>query len=283
MPNGSFEDTVNCPQNGEMSNAKYFSSPTLSSPDYFNVCALPSYNTSVPNNLAGYQEPRSGVGYGGIVAYGLGTNYKEYIQTSLTETLKYGRFYSIKYYVSLGSYASVACNNLGLHFSVENISTNNYLTLIFNEALYCNSIVKDTLGWVELSFVYYAQGNENYLVIGNFKDDADTDTLTNVGGVGDNYYYIDDISVTELEYQIPNVFTPNEDGFNDFFYIDTSVFIPDEITILNRWGNVVYYSVDVFSWNGRNKLGSICSDGTYFYVIKTKTNTFEGFVELISN
>lgn len=280
--NGSFEDTVSCPMglNG-ISDAIFFSNPTMGTPDYFNSCALSFSNVSVPNNLGGYQMPRTGEAYAGIVAYGLGTNYKEYIQTKLINILEKDSYYLVQYYVSLGSYASVGCNNLGVSFSSDATFTNNFLTLYSENPIFSSSIVKDTLNWIELSFIYHAKGDENYLLIGNFSDDSNTETLINIGGVGDNYYYIDDISITKIDIQFPNVFTPNNDNVNDLFYFNSQAIRATELTILNRWGNIVYSSTTNFYWNGKSLSGDLCSDGTYFYVIRTKTKTFTGFVELI--
>ena len=75
----------------------------------------------------------------------------------------------------------------------------------------------------------------------------------------------------EPVYELPNVFTPNGDGFND-------VFVPRDITpdlisqvkmhIFNRWGRTVFDTTDPFiNWNGRvGGTGPLCSPGTYFYV-----------------
>jgi len=62
----------------------------------------------------------------------------------------------------------------------------------------------------------------------------------------------------------PNVITPNEDGINDYFTIqDGELFTQIELTILNRWGNVVYYNNDYKNdFGGRLDV----SDGVYFYV-----------------
>ncbi|WP_158276157.1 T9SS type B sorting domain-containing protein [Brumimicrobium oceani] len=81
------------------------------------------------------------------------------------------------------------------------------------------------------------------------------------------------INITEPEvtYEIPNIFTPNGDGENDFFkLINHDNILSLDIVILNRWGNVVFESKTVdFKWNGETKnSGSECSDGTYFYKLQ---------------
>jgi len=64
---------------------------------------------------------------------------------------------------------------------------------------------------------------------------------------------------------VPNVFTPNGDGVNDFFSITTNLEVNANLVILNRWGEVVYR----FEGNlqtGENKLWNTpATDGVYFY------------------
>lgn len=93
-----------------------------------------------------------------------------------------------------------------------------------------------------------------------------------------------------LGYEMPNIFTPNGDGQNDFFTINALNAKTLEIVILNRWGNVVFESTDVdFKWNGKkNNDGAECEDGTYFYKFKIEDlsgNVKEehGFVQLVND
>ncbi|MFM1874996.1 MAG: hypothetical protein RL266_733 [Bacteroidota bacterium] len=67
---------------------------------------------------------------------------------------------------------------------------------------------------------------------------------------------------------VPNVFTPDNDGWNDVFDIRTSAVGPFKIEIYNRWGNVVFETVSPqISWDGTTASGVQASAGTYFYVI----------------
>ncbi|WP_448702659.1 MBG domain-containing protein [Mucilaginibacter sp. AW1-3] len=81
---------------------------------------------------------------------------------------------------------------------------------------------------------------------------------------------------------IPNVFTPNNDGKNDTFIIPNLNFYPDnEITIFNRWGNVVYKKKDYRSeWTAPG-----LNEGTYFYILKVNSNSksdiYKGYVTLL--
>jgi gliding motility-associated-like protein len=73
--------------------------------------------------------------------------------------------------------------------------------------------------------------------------------------------------------QVPNVFTPGingtGDGFNDFFKIPISGHDLFEITIRNRWGDLVFESKNSeVHWNGLvDNTGVPCPDGTYYYML----------------
>jgi gliding motility-associated-like protein len=62
---------------------------------------------------------------------------------------------------------------------------------------------------------------------------------------------------------IPNVFSPNSDNTNEQFCIYGSDIIKGELTIFNRWGEVVYKSNDIHQcWDGSRK-GELCPEGMY--------------------
>lgn len=89
------------------------------------------------------------------------------------------------------------------------------------------------------------------------------------------------------EIVIPNVITPNNDGTNDVFLISTPPSTSYDITIVNRWGNVVYHNTDpTKSWDGKLD-DTMVTDGVYFYVLKLSTNTqdyrFEGNVSVFQH
>lgn len=71
-------------------------------------------------------------------------------------------------------------------------------------------------------------------------------------------------------YALPNVFSPNGDGINDFFRpLDPYYFVEKiDIQIFNRWGEVMFETNDPdINWNGTNyRNGKYVSNGVYFYV-----------------
>lgn len=67
------------------------------------------------------------------------------------------------------------------------------------------------------------------------------------------------------EVEVPNVFSPNNDDANDFFFLTTKNSTSIELTILNRWGNTVFESTGIDpSWNGKSSSGAELPDGVYF-------------------
>ena len=86
-------------------------------------------------------------------------------------------------------------------------------------------------------------------------------------------------------YELPNVFTPNSDGFNDFFIPKTVVSSNPkanvdhiDMTIFNRWGKVMYTTEDPhINWDGKNQNNnSDCADGVYYFVCDVYIITLNG-------
>ncbi len=90
----------------------------------------------------------------------------------------------------------------------------------------------------------------------------------------------------------PNIFSPNDDNINDTWVPivtgDKLLVSNFSLNIFNRWGILVYENDDFNTgWNGRNKEGSNCKEGVYYFTIfYTNTETLErkflkGFIELV--
>lgn len=69
--------------------------------------------------------------------------------------------------------------------------------------------------------------------------------------------------------QIPNVFTPDDDGVNDIFRITSSGYEGLTCSIFNRHGEVVYrfYGLNG-SWDAFTHAGVKVSAGTYFVLVE---------------
>jgi len=75
-----------------------------------------------------------------------------------------------------------------------------------------------------------------------------------------------------------NVFTPNGDGVNDVLTFTDPAGRMLVLTILNRWGQVVFSrSAPVVQWDGRNGFsGEVLPEGVYYYTLELITS--EGMV-----
>lgn len=86
---------------------------------------------------------------------------------------------------------------------------------------------------------------------------------------------------------VPNIFTPNGDKNNDVFILATTNATELQMTITNRWGNVVFEGSGLSTfWDGKIN-GTLAPDGVYFlrYTVKGllgKEINGQGFVQLIN-
>jgi gliding motility-associated-like protein len=88
-----------------------------------------------------------------------------------------------------------------------------------------------------------------------------------------------------VQLAMPSGFSPNGDYRNDFFVVRGIEAYPDnQLTIYNRWGNIVYQKEDYSNeWNGSNNNGEELPDGTYFVLMKAyaaEPQTLKGYVDL---
>ena len=91
---------------------------------------------------------------------------------------------------------------------------------------------------------------------------------------------------------IPNTFSPNNDGVNDWFYPrGTGLFRIQSMRIFNRWGEMVFQKTNLFpndplaGWNGRYN-GRLLNTDVYTYIIEivcenSDVLTYKGNITLI--
>jgi gliding motility-associated-like protein len=93
--------------------------------------------------------------------------------------------------------------------------------------------------------------------------------------------------VVPVDITAPNVLTPNNDGINDVFLLNMLNIKEVNLTILNRWGNLIYSGTGLnASWDGKTQEGLPAGEGVYFYMYSAtgmQNESFEGhgFVHLI--
>ncbi len=203
VPNPSFENYSSCPTNNSQINlATPWIDPTGASSDYFNSCATGLSSVSVPFNGFGYQKARNGDAYAGFYVFAnSGSNYREYIQVGLIDSLTAGVIYRTSFYVSSADNFKYSSDGVGAYFSKIAITGSpgpvlNYTAQVENLS---GNIITDTAGWTLITGTFTALGGEKYITIGNFK--ADTASQTAIVNNSSTYpaywvyFYIDDISV----------------------------------------------------------------------------------------
>ncbi|MBK7666724.1 MAG: gliding motility-associated C-terminal domain-containing protein [Sphingobacteriaceae bacterium] len=211
--NYSFESTTPCPSGiAQINKADFwFSATQQGSPDYFNSCN--TFTTlSQPLNGFGYQFPRTGNAYGGLVTYsspGFAPffEFREYIENGLKQTLKPNTNYCVSYYVNLAGVSNYASANVGIVFSKDSIrhytlpNSPSYV-ISYTPSIENTLIISDSINWTKIEGNYLATGVERFITIGNFRHDPLTSTLSVATATPSYreaaYYFIDDVSVTEI-------------------------------------------------------------------------------------
>lgn len=104
------------------------------------------------------------------------------------------------------------------------------------------------------------------------------------------YSQCDSTELNKADINMPNVFTPDIDGYNDGFNAYGDCITSIHKKIYNRWGELLFESVLKNElWNGRTTTGNQVPEGTYFYIFDVTFNnmgtseskTYKGSLTLI--
>lgn len=225
VPNPSFEDTIgDCQSQMGISvfgsKVKNWFTIYNSTPDYYNTCAnsiiYPNICT-VPYSTRSYQYPNNGDSYMGLFTYFINNPNDsihmatEYLSVKLKQQLKQNTCYLASFYVNLGNISFVTNNQISLLFTQNTFSTaiGSYTNTIQPQVQWdTTQCFTDTLNWIKISGTFIAQGGEEYLTIGNFKDGAHlkkqsinsvfTPAFGTVLSRFGTYILIDDLALYEL-------------------------------------------------------------------------------------
>ncbi len=201
VPNGGFEEVLQCPSDhSQLDRTAFWFDPSVNgTPDYFHACATNAW-FSTPQNVAGSQAPFDGEAYAGIYLYEgsqVLNNWREYLQVGLLETLVAERCYRLVLHANLSDISSRTTDALGARFYSDSVLLPNpyppgdvpHLSLAPGTFLNSGS-------WTVLEGEYIATGGERFLMIGNYRDNANT-TVQQLSTNGSfAYAHIDAVSLT---------------------------------------------------------------------------------------
>ena len=244
IPNPSFEERDSCPSDNPNQVFAYCSKwwqATKGTPDLFAPCNYNKYST--PLNITGYSTPLAGTSYVGMLIYATygmsGKEYREYIETKLTEPLVAGEKYQFIIYVKpsagFGNETRCYCNSFGMYFSDKPVKADSFGVLnctpqITNQY----RMMEDTAKWQVVSGEFTANGGERYLTIGNFKRNKDTKTKYIQEKRSPNY---SNIEIKNAYYYIDNIYVVPKKNINSI-EADLSTF--DELPNIPLWkGRVI--------------------------------------------
>jgi len=254
------------------------------SSDYYNTCNYSNYG--VPDNVGGFQYAKSGNAYAGFALIFVQhppnhpyTNLKEYIEIKLKANLAQNREYYVEFYYTVSrtddfSYYPITLGALITDTLVKrtSIQLHNIRDINANAQIRQGlPLAMDTVSWIKVSGNFIAKGGERYITIGSFDN---TDTIYKPG----IYIFIDDVKLWYCgpdtsdespvnEMIIPNIITPNGDGFNDIFKYKNQEQWQFETQVYNRWGDLIFDNKISENWDGYYK-GEKVSSGVYYYIIK---------------
>ncbi len=215
VENSSFEVYSECPsQEDQLKFVKGWDNPSKSSPDYYNSCNGDSISSKtivgIPNNFNGYKTAHVGNGYVGIVLCSSDPQFREYIQTKFKEKLSFGKQYKLSFWISIADSSHYKSNGLSVCFSQnKNLSTGDVkdggIILSYNngQAVWYKLNKCQAKEWIQINGIYTANGTEEYLTIGVFKEDNKKLKIKRIKKASKfhmsyAYYFFDDIEITPL-------------------------------------------------------------------------------------
>jgi hypothetical protein len=295
IPNYSFEIYDSCPiAYTPVDVATPWKQATTGTTDYFNACG--SSGSGIPWNFAGYQSAMDGSAYCGLAMYAdtPGTNYREYIQVKLLDTLVTDSCYQLTFYVALGNFIdNYRVTHFSALFSSSAVSTSNFYVLPYSPQFTCiNSAgIGDTAGWEKITGIFLANGTEEYMTIGNFKNDALTTLLVYDSGApnpGVAYYLVDSVSLVKVTCPANIGINEHEERFSakvypnparDGFSLDLNISSEYSMSVADAYGSI--FLTENFKGNSTRIASDTWANGVYFLKITDHKTELAIFNKLI--
>lgn len=150
----------------------------------------------MPNNFQGHQPTVTGAAYAGAYARTFSGASREYVQARLLDTLEADVCYKISAWINLCD-ECCAADQYGILLTESAAA---FPIGSFPQVSWNGQFISDSVGWTHLLGYYTAIGNEEYITIGNFRLDSETQMdPACIGPAAIAYYYIDEVSIIEVE------------------------------------------------------------------------------------
>lgn len=162
---------------------------------------------------------------------------------------------------------SISCNLPTLKIRTDSVASSVEIYSSFLQQTHLATKINDTL-WQCTGFDY-SELNQQL-----------RDTIIAMGNFTTLYFDTLEVQVSCIPFSafiIPNLITPNGDGKNDAFFIQTQKII-DKVSIYNRWGEQVFQSLNYQNnWPEEN----VVEDGVYFYTISVGDSQYKGWIQVL--
>lgn len=254
VPNPSFENVTFCPNGTGQVYAAYPWKSYGYSPDLY--CACSPSGVNVPYNNAGFQFANNGNCMVGLVTFRkqsspTGPNTREFLGIHLTQPLSIGATYYFSCFINCsgGIATTLASNKFGMRLLTNSMDSLQGSSLVTNFSnVFSDSLFSDTLAWYKIKGTFIADSVYQYIVLGNFFTDANTDTISVRPGIPDiAYYFLDDICLSTDSNYCENWTSSNpETNLNQAL-----ILYPNPVSsTINIESNEKIESVSIFDFNG---------------------------------
>lgn len=289
---------------------------TTASPDYYHYFG--SSQADIPETPMAIVDPAEGNGLMGMILCGVQhTNNREYISTQLSSPLEIGKDYLVSFKLCNGhktevSTAGLATSDIGVLFSVNPVVQDGQNPIVATPQFSIDTVFYSR-DWEHVSFIFNATEAYQFMTFGLFGSDSNKEIQIREGiSPVYGYYFVDDFNLQELpenydpnvmqpdrngyepndnpsndndlsilpdHFFVPNTFTPNGDGNNDFFLPVSTIVEHYDLEVFNRWGDRVYRVSDpVNGWDGFYN-SQRAEGGAYIWEITCTIETVDGILE----
>lgn len=297
--NGGFESFLSLPTaSGQLGLLPGWSNggSDIANPDFYHEQG--ENGGDLPQTPLAMVNPHSGRGIAGFVAYTDDFNpHHEYITGSFSEPLEANARYKFTFHISSGQVhewanAGLGVSDLGVVFATTLPAQDGHKQLMKSPKFQIHETLYHR-GWREISFVFSAEMAYTSFTLGLFKDEPKL-RREEPGTRTVAYYFVDDFAIEEVSSDwehvsggatrgmpgealppgvfVPNAFTPNGDLVNDEWACVLPESTEGQISIVNRWGAVVWKAAvsesSSLNWDGLDRYGVPCESGAYAWQLK---------------